>query len=116
MRSHVGMRGKSKSDVAHAIVAGLRAMRRRPSSGENFWSGRWSALRALLPRKEDGVASTSDERLRLRIFGVVERVRWANKTPEPTTMAVTPRAITSSVLRVSLASARSAPAMVVAHL
>jgi hypothetical protein len=39
-----------------------------------------------------------------------------NKALEPTTMAVTPRAIASSVSRVCPASARGAPAMVVAHL
>jgi hypothetical protein len=39
-----------------------------------------------------------------------------NKAPEPTTMAVTPRAIASSDSHTFPASARGAPAMVVAHL
>jgi hypothetical protein len=39
-----------------------------------------------------------------------------NKALEPTTMAVTPRAIASFDSHVCLASARAAPAMVVAHL
>jgi hypothetical protein len=116
MRSHLDMRLKSESEVVHAIIALQGAMRRRMSWGENFWSAWWNEFRALLPRREDGVASTSDERLRLRVFGVVARVRWANKALEPTTMAVTPRAIALFISHDPLAAARGAPAMVVAHL
>jgi hypothetical protein len=43
-------------------------------------------------------------------------VRSPNKTLEPTTMAVTPRAIALSFSHAPLAGARGAPAMVVAHL
>jgi hypothetical protein len=43
-------------------------------------------------------------------------IQKPNKALEPTTMAVTPRAIASFDLHASLASARGAPAMVVAHL
>jgi hypothetical protein len=39
-----------------------------------------------------------------------------NKALEPTTMAVTPRAMVCSISRVYFADARGAPAMVVAHL
>jgi hypothetical protein len=46
----------------------------------------------------------------------VKKAKRPNKALEPTTMAVTPRAIASSISHVSLASARGAPAMVVAHL
>jgi hypothetical protein len=46
----------------------------------------------------------------------VQEIKEANKSLEPTTMAVTPRAIASFDSHVSLASARGAPAMVVAHL
>jgi hypothetical protein len=116
MRTHVGMRLKRESGVAQATVGRDRAKRRRASCGENFWSEQWNELRTLPPRKKGGVASTSRGRLWLRIFGVVGRVRWANKALEPTTMAVTPRAIASSVSHAFLASARGAPAMVVAHL
>jgi hypothetical protein len=43
-------------------------------------------------------------------------VRSPNKTPEPTTMAVTPRAIAFWFSHTLSAAARGAPAMVVAHL
>jgi hypothetical protein len=47
---------------------------------------------------------------------VIESEKKPNKAPEPMTMAVTPRAIASFISHASLASARGAPAMVVAHL
>jgi hypothetical protein len=42
--------------------------------------------------------------------------RKPNKAPEPTTMAVTPRAMVCSISGAHFADARGAPAMVVAHL
>jgi hypothetical protein len=47
---------------------------------------------------------------------VCARAIRPNKAPEPTTLAVTPRALVSSISNASLASARVAPARFVAHL
>ena len=61
-----------------------------------------------------------DRNRRLRIISVTSHPASPNKAPEPTTMAVTPRAIVS-VIEMKLRNpnrhaARGAPAMVVAHL
>ena len=56
-----------------------------------------------------------DEPTQAKAFFIPKSQR-PNKAPEPTTMAVTPRAIALSVSHISPASARGAPAMVVAHL
>jgi hypothetical protein len=100
-----------------------------PGDGGLFVS--WFGRRARDSEgREEGRAFSAILRSReLSMLGIVFYPHWIvlersltpvkrrpNKAPEPTTKAVTPRAMVRPISRAHFADARGAPAMVVAHL